>query len=180
MRTLIPTLLLAAFAALPAAAQDVYAIFEDTPGVGSTIKRRLIGWPVPINRTYGELSPEDRAKVRAAYGDLTPSDEPPYPLRGMEPLLREVSVVQKSQLAEGLVKMMVKVDEQGEPQSVASLRSPNRTVTQLVAFALMQQKYKPGTCGGRPCARDFLFEHDFVRDMRGAPSEQFRPYESAR
>lgn len=166
--------------ALPASAQDSYAIFEDTPAVGSTIKRRLLSWPVPVNRTYAQLSAEDRARVRAAYPDMAPSDEPPYPLRGMETLLREIAVVPKNQLGDGPVKMLVKVDDKGEPQSVASVQSPNRRVTQLVAFALMQEKYKPGTCAGSPCARDFVFEHDFARDMRGAPSEQFRPYDPAR
>ena len=167
-------------AAAPALAQDSYGIFEDQPAVGSTIKRRLISWPVPINRTYAELSPEHREVVRKAYPDLAPSDEPPYPARGMEPLLREIAVVQKSQVGEGPVKITVKIDEKGEAQSVASLASPNRTITQLVAFALMREKYKPGTCGGRPCARDFVFEHAFGRDMRGAPSENFRPYDPAR
>jgi hypothetical protein len=76
--------------------------------------------------------------------------------------------------------MTVKVDEKGEAQSAAALQSPNRNVTQLVAFALMREKYKPGTCAGQPCARDFVFEHTFTRDMRGAPSESFIPYETPR
>src|SRR5687768_2740833 len=143
LRTLIAALALAA--ALPAGAQDTYAIYEDQPAVGSTIKRRLVSWPVPINRTYAELSPEHRNLVREPYREMAPGDEPPYPARGMEPLLREIAVVQKGQVGEGPVRMVVKVDDKGEAQSVASLASPNRTITQLVGFALMQQKYKPGT-----------------------------------
>jgi hypothetical protein len=180
MRSLSVVAIALLLAATPALAQDTYAILEDQPAVGSTIKRRLVSWPVPINRTYAELSPEHRAIVRAPYKDMAAGDEPPYPVRGMEPLLREVSVVQKNQLGEGPVKIVIKVDEKGEAQSAARLESPSNTVTQLVAFALMREKYKPGTCGGRPCARDFVFEHNFQRDMRGAPSESFRPYESAR
>ena len=161
-------------------AQDVYVILEDTPGVGSTIKRRLVTWPIPVNRTYAQLAPEHREIVRRAYPDMAPNDEPPYPERGMEPLLREVAQVQKAQLGEGPVRIGVKVDEKGEAQSAFSLQSPNRNVTQVVAFALMQQKYKPGTCGGQPCARDFVFEHTFTREGRMAPSESYRPYEYAR
>ena len=167
-------------AVLPAFAQDSFAILEDEPAVGSTIKRRLVSWPVPINRTYAELSAEHRAIVRAPYKDLAAGDEPPYPVRGMESLLREVSVVQKNQLGHGPVKIVIKVDEKGDAQSAARLESPGSTVTQLVAFALMREKYKPGTCGGRPCARDFVFEHHFARELRGAPTESFRPYESTR
>ena len=182
MRHTLPIIFTAALlvAAPRASAQDAYGIFEDQPAVGSTIKRRLISWPVPVNRTYAELSPEHREVVRKAYPGMAPSDEPPYPARGMEPLLREIAVVQRGQVGEGPVKMLVKVDEKGEPQSVASMASPNRTITQLVAFALMREKYKPATCGGQPCGRDFVFEHTFGRDMRGAPSENFRPYDPAR
>ena len=178
MRTLVATLLV--LAALPAAAQDVYSISEDEPAVGSTIKRRVVTWPVPINRTYAELSPQHRAIVHAPYGDMASGDEPPYPARGMEPLLRDIATIQKGQVGDGRVRIVVKVDDKGEAQSAAALQSPNRNVTRLVAFALMQQKYKPGTCAGRPCARDFIFEHAFARDMRGSPTENFRPYESAR
>jgi len=163
-----------------ASAQDAYVILEDTPTVGSTIKRRLVTWPVPVNRTYAELSAGHRDIVRRAYPDMAPGDEPPYPERGMEPLLREVALVQKAQLGDGPVRIGVKVDEKGEAQSAYSLQSPNRNVTQVVGFALMQQKYKPGTCAGQPCARDFIFEHTFTREGRMAPSESYRPYEYAR
>ena len=60
-----------------------------------------------LARSYAELSPEHREVVHKAYPDLAPSDEPPYPARGMEPLLREIAVVQKSQVGEGPVKMAV-------------------------------------------------------------------------
>ena len=178
IHALLPAVLLAV--AIPVAAQDTYAIVEEAPAVGSTIKRRLVTWPVPINRTYAQLAPEHRELVRRAYPDLAPSDEPPYPERGMEPLLREIAVVQRGQLGEGPVKMLVKVDAKGEAQSVAAVQSPNHNITQLVAFALMRERYKPATCGGQPCARDFVFEHTFNREMRGAPRESFRPYETPR
>jgi hypothetical protein len=176
----IAAVLMTACLAIPATAQDAYVILEDTPVVGSTIKRRLVTWPVPINRTYAELSPEHRELVRRAYPDMASGDEPPYPERGMEPLLREVSLVQKAQLGEGVVRIGVKVDEKGEAQSAYSLQSPNRNVTQVVGFALMQQKYKPASCAGQPCARDFIFEHTFTREGRMAPTESYRPYDYAR
>ena len=180
---LVPLLVLVLIAsAAPrfAQAQDVYVVLEEHPAIGSSIKRRLVTWPVPINRTWDELSPEHRAIVRQGYRNMAPGDEPPYPLRGMEPLLRDIALIQKGGIGEGPVRMIVKVDETGEAQVAAAVTAPNPQVAQVVGFALMQQKYKPGTCGGQVCTRDYHFEHTFTREARSAPSQSYSPNDPTR
>jgi hypothetical protein len=146
--------------AASAGAADTYSVREAVPETGSNIARPAVYWPVPVSKTYAELSPEERRLVREQYVRLGDRDEPPYPREGMAPILNEVALVQLKERGTGLLHLAVRVDAQGVPQGVAVLKTPEPLVAKALSVTLMQARYKPALCDGTPCAGDFSFAYD--------------------
>ena len=161
MRTMTRVGMLSILWAASASAADLYAL-RDVPETGSNIPRTTISWPIPINKSYGELNADQQRIVRDGYVRLGARDEPAYPLDGMTPILREVARIQSTNLGTGTLHLAVRVDARGEPLGVAVLRSPDNAVSHGVAYALMHTRYKPAKCDGAPCASDFSFKYDFA------------------
>jgi hypothetical protein len=158
-----------------AVAADLYALREDGPVTGTNIVRASVMWPVPINRRYEELTSEQRSLVRSDYVQLAPRDEPPYPAEGMAPLLRAVAKVQDQDFESGLLHLAVRVDASGHPLGIAVLASPNHSMEQAVALALLETQYKPGMCDGKPCDSDFSFKYRFEMDRHHTPRAYWNP-----
>ena len=116
---------------------------------------------IPYDKTYEELSPQQKAIVRARYENLGENDEPPYPKEGLGKVLDVVATIQHKALIEGEMDLIVRIDEHGKPQSVAVYKTPDPKVSNAVGSALMFLDYKPGICAGRPCAMDYRFDFDF-------------------
>jgi len=144
-----------------ALAADIYAIREDFPETGSSILKAALVWPVPINRRYEELTPEQQRIVREDYVKLGPADEPAYPSDGMASILAEVAKLQTGEIDKGLLHLAVRVDAAGHARAVALLNSPNNAISQAVSYSLMHTTYKPAKCDGRPCDSDFSFKYRF-------------------
>jgi hypothetical protein len=140
-------------------AADLYPVREDRPETGSSIMKATVHWPVPVGKTYAELTGEERGIVRSAYVQMGARDEPPYPRDGMAPILADVARIQAHNLGVGLLHLAVHVDARGEPQGVAVLASPGAAIDHAAAYALMHTHYKPALCDGAPCAGDFSFHY---------------------
>ena len=46
---------------------------------------------------------------------------------------------------------------------MATRVTPDDRVTQALAAAVMNHDFKPGVCGGKPCAQRFGYTFEFVR-----------------
>jgi hypothetical protein len=145
--------------AASAGAADRYAVREDVPETGSNILKATVHWPVPVNKTYAELTSDEQRMVRDQYVTLGARDEPPYPRDGMVPILNDVARIQSHNLGTGLLHLAVHVDARGEPQGVLVLASPGKPIDHAAAYALMHMRYKPALCDGTPCAGDFSFRY---------------------
>src|SRR5436853_287091 len=67
-----------------------------TSATGSILKKD-IRWdsPIPLNKTYGELTDEQKAALHKMYEKLGPNDEPPFPAEGMKPIFNAVKKAQR-------------------------------------------------------------------------------------
>ncbi|MGZ5666324.1 MAG: hypothetical protein ACXWHB_01735 [Usitatibacter sp.] len=146
-----------------ALAEDVYTIQGEFLDTGSNIPRVAVAWPVPINKSYAELTPDQKAKVRDDYVKMGARDEPPYPRDGMMPILREIVRIQNNSEHAGMMHLAVHVDATGQPHGVAVLQSPEEPATKAVTFLLMHTTYKPAICDGAPCAGDYSFKYETQR-----------------
>jgi hypothetical protein len=125
-----------------------------------TIIKKDIRWnsKVPLDKTYGELTPEQKAELHAMYETLAPGDEPPFPAEGIKPIFSAIRKAQRVLQARGVLNMAVTVDPDGKATQVEDLGGVyNIQMTEIAQQALLLTKYKPGVCNGSPCTMKFKF-----------------------
>ncbi len=143
-------------------ADKLYVLKEDQPRPGSNITQAVATSPLPLDKRYDELTPEELAQVRSAYKLMGPGDEPPYPKDGMKPIAGQIARLEGVMNVGGPIKLVVRIDRNGEAQGVAAYKSPEASLTSAVAYVLMKAAYKPAKCGGKDCDGEFLFEMNFL------------------
>ncbi|WP_295639433.1 hypothetical protein [uncultured Methylibium sp.] len=141
---------------------EKYVIKDDEPRLGTNIRRKaVIGFDVPINRRYGELTDAQKAIVKSRYEAMHPLDEPPFPANGLEPVFQAVRKLQSKLLAQGELTIFIDVDATGQASGASIIKSPDPQLAVAVAKVLMVTPYKPAVCRGQPCAMGYPFRMTF-------------------
>jgi hypothetical protein len=120
------------------------------------------GLEVPPDRSYAQLTPEQKQVVRAHYPGMSGNDEPPYPIQGTKPIYEAIEELHEDHKAQGVVQLVVNVDSEGNATSVNVVKSTIPSFTRPIAYILMLQKYKPGVHGGIPTAMQYPFQMRFI------------------
>jgi len=138
------------------------AIADDaaSPPLNSHQRGNMRG-ALPNDRSYAQLSPEQKAVLRAEYDSVGPNDEPPYPKYGLSEVADAVARMPVRAPIDGEVVLTVRVDERGDAKSVSIYKSPDGRLSNVIAATLTRTKFKPGLCEGRPCAMDYVFRFHF-------------------
>lgn len=144
-------------AAAPPSPKQKFSLRAAEQESGSNISRRLASnWSVPLDRTWEEMSPEHRRIWSSQYQGMGPSDEPPFPRRGLQSIHRAFERHARSHVqSSGFVEMHVEVDAEGVAKEIRVLSSPGDDVTRVMAAILLFETYKPARCDGQPCAMAF-------------------------
>jgi len=175
------TLLFVAIAALPlnAAMAQVFSELPKTPirpqyptkNTGSstqetgTIIKKQIRWDskIPLDKTYAELTPEQKAELHAMYENLPEGDEPPFPEAGLKPIFNAIRKAQRLRQAQGELNMAVTVGPDGNAIKVEDRGGVyDIQMTEIAQQVLLLTRYKPAVCKGQPCTMQFRF----VQDLR--------------
>ena len=125
------------------------------------VDRIVMRGALPYDRSYEQLSPEQKAVVRAQYDSVGPTDEPPYPKYGLSDVADAVARMPRRETLEGEVILTVRIDEVGNAKSVSIYKTPDAKLSNVVAATLTRTRFKPGLCEGRPCAMDYVFMYYF-------------------
>jgi len=135
-----------------------YSPTPERPVTGTMIERPVImGAHIPLDKSYAELSPEQQSMVKATYGNLGASDEPPYPLNGLKSVSQRIANADVSAAVDGELVVQVDVNSSGDATTATVVQTPNVRVAQIAATALQREKYKPAICRGQPCAMPFMY-----------------------
>ena len=134
----------------------VFKLKGDEP-TGSHLKRNAATGRLPFDKTYAQLTDEQKAMVRASYESMGPDDEPPYPKRGPKRLFQAVGEIQRKIHIEGEFDAGVVVGPDGKAQEVRIYQSASPEMTQFLGNLLVIEDYKPALCQGRPCTQEFPF-----------------------
>lgn len=125
-----------------------------------TIIRKDIRWDskIPLDKTYSELTPEQKAVLNAMYVYIADGDEPPFPEAGLKPIFNVVRKAQRLRQARGELNMAVTVGPDGKATKVEDLGGVyDIEMTEIVQQVLLLTKYKPAVCKGQPCTMQFFF-----------------------
>jgi hypothetical protein len=126
-----------------------------------TILKKSLKWSskIPVDKTYGQMSPEQRAGFHALYAKLAPGDEPPFPAEGMKSMFYKIRRAQHLRQARGELKMSVTVGPDGKATKVEDFGGVNDIeMSQFVQSLLLMTTYKPAMCSGQPCSMQFPFD----------------------
>lgn len=137
-----------------------YAIQEHVTG-SHILRDEVSRIPVPIDKSYAQLTVAEKRRVKSAYEPMAEDDEPPYPLHGLRTILETTEKLQNRLLVSGALTLAVNVNPSGKAVSVEVLRSPDIQMAKAVATILMLQAYKPAICKGSPCDMQYPFRMDF-------------------
>lgn len=138
---------------------------EATSKTGTIIRKDLV-WnsKIPLNKKYGEFTPEERAELHALYESMPPGDEPPFPVQGLKPIFNSIKKGQQIVKARGTLNLVVTVGPDGKATEVADMGGVGGVnASEMVNYAgsvLLMAKYKPAICGGKPCKSQFPFVLD--------------------
>jgi hypothetical protein len=129
-----------------------------------TILKRDLRWrsKVPLNKTYGELTAEQKAAFHALYETLPEGDEPPFPVKGIKPIFSQLQQGQRVLQARGELNLAVTVGSDGNAIKVEDFGGVTGAnayeMTNYAQSLLMMAKYKPALCKGQPCVMQFPFK----------------------
>ena len=136
----------------PPALDPSYTVKRDHASVGTMLPRDAArNIPVPPDRSYKELSPEQKAEVARWYPALAPGDEPPYPVKGPAEFYKAMSRVVSKTLEQGEITVYVLVGTDGKALSVTAIGLDDPEARKIVATVAGLVQYKPAVCAGQSC-----------------------------
>jgi len=139
-----------------------FGLREQQPGAGSLVRRQVVGPTViPLNLSYEQLSPQDRARFNGNYEAVPPGDEPPFPVGGLKVILDPIGKAQAKLSVTGNLFVIAKVDSSGVAHEVTAVGSPSPEMTQFASQVLLLTRFKPARCSGQPCAMEFPLRMQF-------------------
>lgn len=130
-----------------------------TSETGTLLKKRTVyDSKLPLDKSYEELTPEQRAEFHAMYESMPPGDEPPFPLEGLKSVFGAIKKAQVKLQAHGELNMAVTVGPDGKAKQVADYgKVDNPEMTKFAATVLLMTRFKPALCSGTPCTMQFPF-----------------------
>lgn len=142
---------------------QTYALRTTSSGYSMQSRRDLVtGSPVPYEKSYQQLSADEKQAVKSMYPLMDEGDEPPYPLKGMQAIDKQLALAQGKLHVTGMLTMHVHVDSEGKAESVTVFSSPSADFTKIATLIVMLEKYKPALCAGLPCPMIFPVSSKFV------------------
>jgi len=136
-------------------AQERHVLKDDHPPTGSLIKREVASWSIPIDKTYDELTAAELEIFRSHYEGLKSNEEPPFPAKGMEPIIRDLVKVQSALQVRGQLFVVATVDPEGSVSNISVYESPSKRMSKAAAVILFGTKFKPASCSANPCEMEF-------------------------
>ena len=139
---------------------------EEAPRNGTNLKRNQVwGGSLPYDKTYAELTAQQRGMLKGIYLQMGESDEPPFPVDGLGPLYKALG--KAADAAGGVLGKLefdVLVDATGTVTKVEIVRSPDPRLSRHAGHIALLTRFKPAVCAGKPCAMGFPVSIDFVRN----------------
>jgi hypothetical protein len=125
-----------------------------------TIMKKSLRWnsKIPLDKTYGELTPEQKEELHQMYETLPAGDEPPFPAEGIKPIFNAIKKAQRVLQARGEINMRVTVGPDGKATLVENHGSVrNEKMNEVTEQVLLLTTYKPASCSGQPCTMQYRF-----------------------
>lgn len=138
----------------PDAMAAEYVLRQVQPSTGSNVRKVLLRSAIPYDKSWSQLSAAEQQLVRDNYDGLAADAEPPFPLDGLIPIIRELERTEKY-ADTGTLLIVIEVDAAGEATDGKTLATPDSAMASALLRAAMKMQYKPGKKEGQPVAMKF-------------------------
>lgn len=139
---------------------QTYSVKADVTGSHIPVAA-VTGIDVPPDKSYEQLTPQEKLRVKSQYESMAEGDVPPYPLHGPRRIIEATERLQNEFGVSGGLTLAVTISSKGKPLSVEALRSPDDQFAKAVAEVLMLETYTPALCKGVPCQMQYPFRATF-------------------
>lgn len=151
------------FAAASTSPKDYFIEVKNT---GSRIPVKLIKSSLPFDKSYKNLSENDKATLRSYYEGIPDDNKPPFPEAGLRYIAQDVKVAHSKMRKVGPLFAVANVDKTGQVSKVSVFASPHEKMSQLISAVLWETKFEPGVCAGEPCDMEFVLDWQLLK-VRG-------------
>lgn len=145
------------FSISAAVAQKQYRLLG-TPELGSKYRPVEVQSPIPFDKSYDELTKEQRNLFRQSYSVLKETEKPPYPKAGTGAIYEPIIEGHEKIARGGTLFLVAMVNEKGKVEGVSVYESPTQNHTELATAVLFNTEFDPAVCDGTPCKMEFPFE----------------------
>jgi len=149
--------LLVAIVISNASAQEVFQLKGDRE-MGSRFRPVEAQSNIPFNKTYDELSDQQKDLFKATYGGLKESEKPPFPIKGMQAIYKPIIKAHNDIRRGGNLLLVAIVDKEGKVENVSIYETPSDDMASYASNVLFNTKFEAATCDGTPCKMEFPFE----------------------
>lgn len=129
--------------------------FSVDPSTGSLVKHKAVIGSLPFDKSYEELSAEEQQLIINQYENFPESNEPPFPLEGLKVIHGPIFEAHNKLRRRGRLMAVAIVDEMGVVQKVSVYESPSKVMSKVAYLALINTRFKPGICSGKPCQMEY-------------------------
>lgn len=120
--------------------------------------------PIPYDKSYDQLSADQKKIVRSWYLNLPDDIEPPFPANGLADVLKaaHINTVPVSTKPGGPVTIVVQVDSTGAVSNVTWKGGAQYFIATNLSNAFAGVRFKPATRNGVPIPYVFYFSVDVM------------------
>ena len=116
---------------------------------------------VPLNRSWKELSKVNQLRFKAVYGDLTKTEQPPYPQNGLQDIYAPIIQKNKTIQATGVLELTAYVDQSGRAIAVTVQKTGSQALARYAKKLVLSTQFDAARCGTERCAMTFPIRINF-------------------
>lgn len=153
-------LLISASNAIASTNKNVYFL-KGAPITGSRIATTDAKSNIPFNKSYQELSQQQRQQVNAKFNNLGINDTPPFPKKGLSAVYKPLIKANKAFGLNQKISINATISRNGLVDKVDVLNNSDAEFTDYLQQALRNIKFEPAKCGATTCEMTFPINIEF-------------------
>jgi hypothetical protein len=149
-----------------AEARDYYLYGDKKEG--TKFRTQIYTSTISLSKNYARLADKEKRLVRDAYPDLSESDNPPYPKKGIRTILKPYVEKYRWHGSNTSGFLLVDIGRDGSVSNVRSNVDQGQWIDAELVWYLSQVieniEFDPALCSGTPCAMTFRIELRPIRN----------------
>ena len=146
------------FSSFTVLADEELFYIEGAARPGSKFKVIEAKSKVPFDKSYFELTENQKEIFRENYSGMPKTDAPPFPKEGLQAIYLPIIKGHRKKPVESDIFAIAVVSSFGKVVKVDVYKAPHRKMAELVSAVIFRTQFDAAICDGSPCAMEFPLE----------------------